>query len=230
MPSRSTNDPVADPARTVLEGDGVAWLARSALPPTHAIVTSLPDVSELRALDFEAWRAWFVDTVALACAQVADTAVAVFYQSDIRREGRWVDKGFLVSSGAERAGAACLFHKVVCRRPAGSLVRGRAGFSHLLAFSHSLRTSDDEPSADVLPRLGARPWPRAMGTAACEEVCRFLLASTACRTVVDPFCGLGTMLAVANAYGLDAIGIERSPRRAARARALRFHRPSATAG
>ena len=221
---------VAGPTRTVLEGDGVAWLAQSALPPTHAVVTSLPDVSELRALGFEGWRAWFVDTVALACAQTAESAVTVFYQSDIRREGRWIDKGFLVASGAERAGAACLFHKVVCRRPAGSVVRGRAGYSHLLAFSRGLRTDGDEPSVDVLPTLGAMPWPRAMGTAACEEVCRFLLASTACRTVVDPFCGMGTMLAVAGAYGLDAIGVERSPRRAAKARELRFHRPSATAG
>ena len=81
-----------------------------------------------------------------------------------------------------------------------------------LAFSRGLRTDGDEPSVDVLPTLGAMPWPRAMGTAACEEVCRFLLASTACRTVVDPFCGMGTMLAVAGAYGLDAIGVERSPR------------------
>ena len=217
---------VGTPSRTVLAGDGVAWLAQSALTPTHAVVTSLPDVSELRALGFEAWRAWFVDTVALACTRIAETAVAVFYQSDIRREGRWIDKGFLAGLGAERAGAACLFHKVVCRQPAGTVTRGRAGYSHLLAFSRGMRTADAEPSADVLPALGGMPWPRAMGTAACEEVCRFLLAATACRTVVDPCCGLGTMLAVANAYGLDALGIERSPRRAAKARALRFHRGS----
>lgn len=224
MQNPTTPDRVATPTRTVLVGDGVAWLAQNAQPPTHAVVTSLPDVSELRALGLAAWRTWFVDTVALACAQVAESAVAVFYQSDIRREGRWIDKGFLVGVGAERARAACLFHKVVCRQPAGSVVRGRAGYSHLLAFSRVLRTTDADSSADVLPALGGMPWPRAMGTAACEEVCRFLLAATTCRTVVDPFCGLGTMLAVANAYGLDAVGVERSPRRAAKARALRFHR------
>ena len=102
-------------------------------------------------------------------------------------------------------------------------MRGRAGYAHLLAFSRGLTTPEPDPSADVLPALGGMPWPRAMGTAACEEVCRFLLAETACRTVVDPFCGQGTMLAVANAHGLDAVGIERSPRRAAKARTLRFH-------
>ncbi len=64
------------------------------------------------------------------------------------------------------------------------------------------------------------PWPRAMGTAACNVVASFLLLETSCRVVLDPFCGMGTMLAVANAHGLDAIGVERSPTRAERARTL----------
>src|SRR5687768_10590685 len=103
MTNPSTPALVAAPTRTVLTGDGVAWLAEHPLSPAHAVVTSLPDVSELRALSLEAWRAWFVDTVALACTQVAESAVAVFYQSDIRREGRWIDKGYLVAQGADRA-------------------------------------------------------------------------------------------------------------------------------
>jgi hypothetical protein len=74
----------------------------------------------------------------------------------------------------------------------------------------------------VLPSTGAMTWSRAMGVAACETAARFLLADTACRTVVDPFCGLGTMLAVANAHGLDAIGVERVARRVRKARALRL--------
>jgi hypothetical protein len=63
-------------------------------------------------------------------------------------------------------------------------------------------------------------WARAMGRAACDAVASFLVAHTACGTVVDPFCGVGTMLAVANAHGLDAVGVERSRKRAERARAL----------
>jgi tRNA G10 N-methylase Trm11 len=51
-------------------------------------------------------------------------------------------------------------------------------------------------------------------------VARFLLSDTGCRTVVDPFCGVGTMLAVANAHGLGAVGVELSPKRAERARRL----------
>jgi len=212
------------PTRTILVGDGVAWLAHEALGATHAVFTSLPDVSEIPSMDEDAWRAWFVDTVALTCSRVAESAPAVFYQTDVKRDGRWIDKAHLVALGAERAGAACLFHKIVCRAPAGAATFGRPGYAHLLAFSRGLRPTTKESTADVLPGLGEMSWPRAMGTAACEETCRFLLRSTACRVVVDPFCGLGTALAVANAYGLDAVGVERSGKRASSARRLRFVR------
>jgi hypothetical protein len=224
MDAAAEPGPTRDPTRSILVGDGVAWLASAALPPTHAVVTSLPDVSETPSMDFAAWSAWFVEVAALACSRVAESAPAVFYQTDVKKDGRWIDKAHLVSLGAERAGAACLFHKIVCRAPSGAATFGRPGYAHLLAFSRGLRPPVEQSSADVLPALGEMTWPRAMGTAACEEVCRFLLRSTSCRVVVDPFCGLGTALAVANAYGLDAVGVERSAKRAERARRLRFVR------
>jgi tRNA G10 N-methylase Trm11 len=40
--------------------------------------------------------------------------------------------------------------------------------------------------------------------------------------VVDPFCGFGTVLAVANALGLDAVGVDVSPRMCRRARTLQI--------
>jgi hypothetical protein len=209
------------PARTVHCGDGVAWLRAAApLPGSHALVTSLPDVSELPALGLEGWRRWFVETAELACRAVADEAPAIFFQTDVKRDGGWVDKAYLAQQGAERAGSRLLWHKVVCRVPPGITTCGRPAYAHLLCFSRGLRLDPGRSTPDVLPGLGAMPWPRAMGTAACEAAVRFLLAETACRTVVDPFCGLGTLLAVANASGLDAVGVELSRRRADRATRL----------
>lgn len=210
------------PTRTIHVGDGLAFLAAGPLPPTHALVTSLPDASELPALSPDGWRAWFVDAAARCCAAVAPTAVAVFYQTDVLRDGRWVDKAQLVSEGAARAGLACLFHKIVCRATPGTATFGRPGFAHLLAFSRDLRVPPALATPDVLPALGEMSWSKAMGTAACEAAVAFLARATACRTVVDPFCGLGTVLAVANARGLDAVGVECVRRRAARARRLRY--------
>jgi hypothetical protein len=207
------------PTRVVHQTDGVAWLASSALEAQHALVTSLPDSSELR-LSFDAWQKWFSDTAALVCRATADDGVAIFFQTDVKRAGHWVDKSFLVQLGAREAGSHLLWHKIVCRAPAGVTTFGRPAYAHLLCFSRGLRLADSQASPDVLPRLGEMTWPRAMGIAACEATCQFLLAHTQCRAVVDPFCGVGSMLAVANAYGLDAVGVELSAKRAARARTL----------
>jgi hypothetical protein len=217
---QASSSAAAQPCRVVHHEDGVAWLERTRLPADHAIVTSLPDGSEVPHLGFEGWRSWFVDVAALACSRAADDAVSIFFQTDVKRDGRWVDKGFLVQQGAERAGAALLWHKIVCRAAAGTTTFGRPAYAHLLCFSRSLRLSPAQASADVLPALGHMTWSRAMGLAACDAVCRFLLEHTGCRTVVDPFCGIGTMLAAANARGLLAVGVELSRRRAARARKL----------
>ena len=204
--------------RVVHCGDGLAFLRTGPFPADHAIVTSLPDHSELPELGFAGWRQWFVDTVALCCRALADDAVAIFYQTDVKHDGRWVDKGHLVQLGADAAGSSPLWHKIVCRVPPGTTTFGRPAYAHMIALSRALRLAPGRSTPDVLPALGEMTWSRAMGMAACEAAVRFIATATPGRTVVDPFCGQGSALVAANALGLDAIGVELSRRRAARAR------------
>jgi hypothetical protein len=208
------------PEREVHCTDGIAWLETQHFGPETAIVTSLPDSSEVPALGFAGWKHWFTSASELICRQLSDSGVAIFYQTDVKLDGRWVDKAFLVSLGADRAGSHCLWHKVVCRAPAGLTTFGRPSYSHLLCFSRSARLEKAQSFADVLPRLGDMTWARAMGLEACHAIAQFLVKHTPCTTVVDPFCGVGTMLAVANAHGLNAVGVELSPKRAAQSREL----------
>jgi hypothetical protein len=209
------------PQRVVHTAEAVSWLNdQPTFDQHHAFVTSLPDSSEVPSLGFEGWRRWFVETTALICKKTAENGVSIFFQTDVKRDGLWVDKGFLVSLGAEQAGSGCLWHKVVCRAPAGITTFGRPAYAHLLCFSRGLRLEKGQASPDVLPRLGDMPWARAMGVEACEAVASFLLTRTTARTVIDPFCGVGTMLAVANRRGLDALGVELSAKRAEKARTL----------
>jgi hypothetical protein len=205
-------------SRVVHHGDGVAFLA-TALPADHAVITSLPDHSELPALGVDRWKTWFVDTVALACRAVADDGVAIFYQTDVKHDGRWIDKGHLVMCGADAAASSLLWHKIVCRVPPGTTTFGRPAYAHMLCASRHRRLSPGASTPDVIAALGAMSWSRAMGTAACDAAVRFV-ASIGARVVVDPFCGMGSVLAAANAHGLDAIGVELSRRRAAKARTL----------
>lgn len=186
-----------------------------------SVITSLPDLSEVPALGMEGWRLWFEEAAALTMGSVSPEGVAIFFQSDIKRDGLWLDKGAMVARSAERAGMGLLFHKIVCRKPAGTVTFGRASYSHMLGFSRSLRPPLRRATADVLPDAGFMPGSKSMGVKACLDACRFVLAETATRTIVDPFCGWGTVLAVANAVGLDAVGVDLSVRMCRKARQLK---------
>ena len=209
------------PERIVHQADALTWLRARGLLSGASVITSLPDVSELPALGFDGWRAWFEDAAVLTMSTVPREGVAIFFQSDIKRGGGWLDKGALVSRAAERAGMGLLFHKIVCRKPPGTVTYGRASYSHLLGFATVLRPSLRRITADVLSDAGFMPGSKAMGVKACVDACRFVLQETTTRTIVDPFCGWGTALAVANAMGMDAVGVDLSARMCKRARLLR---------
>ena len=144
----------------------------------------------------------------------------MFYQTDVKHDGRWIDKGHLVMSGADAAGSHLLWHKIVCRVPPGATTFGRPAYAHCLCVSRARRLSPGASTPDVLPSLGEMSWSRAMGRAACEVAVTFA-QSVGATTIVDPFCGVGSVLAVANAHGLSAVGVEISRRRAAKARSLK---------
>jgi hypothetical protein len=203
--------------RTVVQSDALAWLAANPAPLGASIVTSLPDVSEL-TLALEDWKRWFVDAARAVIAWTPAEGVAMFYQSDVRVADAWIDKGYLVMRAAEAESAHVLFHKVVCRKPPGSIALGRPSYAHLVAVTRGAPWKQLRPGPDVLPDAGHMPWSRAMGQRACEVACAFLRDETKTRVVVDPFCGRGTVLAVANAMGFEAIGVDLSAKRCKAAR------------
>jgi hypothetical protein len=210
------------PSRRVLQTEALAFLAANPAEPGTSVVTSLPDLSELPSLDLDAWKVWFVDAVRRVIAWVPDEGVAIFFQSDIRHEGRLIDKGYLVAQGAEAEGASTLWHKIVCRKPPGTIAFGRPSYSHMTCVQRApwRRAPMRHPGPDVIPDAGHMPWSRAMGVEACRVALRFLREETATRLVVDPFCGHGTVLAVANLMGFDALGIDIGARRCKAARTL----------
>lgn len=207
--------------RTVLHQDALNWLREGHDLPGSSFVTSLPDISEFRSLNLVDWKEWFVRTAALILSRCPDDGVSIFFQSDIKREGEWIDKGYLCQKAAEQTGHALLWHKVVCRFPPGQGSFGRPAYSHLLCFSRGVRSPVVSALPDVLPSAGEVTWTRGMGVEACLLACRYILSETKSRTVIDPFCGHGTVLAIANELGLDAIGIELAAKRAQQARTLR---------
>ncbi len=211
----------AEPKRTVVHGDALAWLDAFEPDASHAIVTSLPDVSELPTRDVSAWIEWFGDAASRCLSKLVDDNVAIFFQSDIKTEGRWIDKGFLVQAAAAKdPEIRLLWHKIVCRAPPDVTTFGRPSYSHMLCFSRRLPMQTERSTPDVIAHAGKTLWNRGMGVRACEVACKWVRDQTSCTTIVDPFCGVGTTLAVANALGLHAVGVELNRKRALRSESL----------
>lgn len=185
-----------------------------------SLVSSLPDFSEFPALTLEEWQDWFVAAASRVLLSCPPQGVCIFYQSDVKHQGRWIDKGFLCQLAARELGHALLWHKIVARVPPGTPTFGRPGYSHMLCFSPQLRPPLEFSSADIVPERGRTSWSRGLGLEVCRFICRYLLKCTPTRRLVAPFCGQGLLLAVANQLGLDAVGIELSPKRARRAQIL----------
>jgi hypothetical protein len=226
--SNGAESAVRVPGREVHHAEALAWLAEHPAQEGTSVVTSLPDLSEVPALGFEGWRAWFLDAAERVMAWLPADGLAIFYQSDVRRKGSWVDKGYLIARAAEAAGADMVWHKVVCRKPPGTITHGRAGYAHLLCFSREARPVPRHWGPDVIVEAALLPWSKAMGVAACRAACRFLLEESQTRRVVDPFCGRGTALAVANEFGFDAVGIDLGTRACRHARKLVLPEPGAS--
>merc|ERR1712151_485404 len=78
---------------------------------------------------------------------------------------------------------------------------------------------------DVVGR-GQKPWglknaARCMGAGATVAVLKAMKRRLPeVDTIVDPFCGAGTVLAIGNSLGLHAIGVDLSNRRVKQAKAL----------
>lgn len=209
-------------AREIHHADALDWLAAHPAHPGASLVTSLPDVAELGRSEAH-WQGVFTAAAGLCLDAVPPEGIAVFVQTDNKRTAGWVSKARLVMAAAEARGVSLLWHKLVLRRPAGTLVRGRPGYSHLLAFSREARVPRERGGTDVLPDPGHRPWTHSIGTRPARFAVETIQAHSPETTVLlNPFCGEGTVVAVSEALGLDCIGIERNRKRARRAGLLRY--------
>jgi len=215
------------PVRTVLCMDAIEFLTKQTVLPGSVITCvfyccvgfntkthrSIPDTSEIPHMGLAEYKVFFESTARLIMSRVPPNEVAIFYQSDIKVDGQWLDKGFLVQKAAEAAGCALLWHKIALIAPAGSSRYGRPTYSHMLCFSRDRRDDRRFSTADVLPTRGAMLWPRGMGLDACDAAVRYCQVRVQSQCIVDPFCGVGSVLAIANEFGLKAVGVDLSVKR-----------------
>lgn len=217
-------EPNPTPQREVIHGDAIEWLLAHPSLANASVIASLPDVGEL-GVPLERWREFFLAAARACLLTTADDGLSVFIQTDNKREGRWISKAGLILRVADELDIPLIFHKIVCRRPPGTRIPGRPGYSNILAFSRRAIDDANHPTPDVLPDVGDMPWSHSIGTRAAETaVDAIRRTSPGTNRIVVPCCGIGTILAVANERGFDVVGIERNRKRADAARTFTLDR------
>lgn len=198
--------------RQVLCSDTTQWI--KTVEQMDSVITSLPDREET-LLEFDVWKSWFVDMVAEIMLKTRD--YSIFYQTDRKINGGILSKADLLLEAGRRAGVPLIFHKIVLRRAVGKIDLFRPTYTHLMCFSKSLHSGKATP--DVFER-GDMTYPNAMGARAAQVACKFIKDNSDTKTIYDPFCGQGSVLAISEEFGFDSIGVEILPEQCDKARTL----------
>jgi len=199
--------------RQILCSDTTEWL--KSVTEMDSVITSLPDREETD-MDFITWKQWFVNRAGEIMAKTRD--YAIFYQTDRKMMGGVLSKASLLFIASRSVGVPLRWHKIVLRRDAGKIDLFRPTYTHLMCFSRNLGSGKATP--DVFER-GEMTYPNAMGTKACEVACQFIKDNSKTKTIYDPFCGQGSVLAIAEKFGFDAVGVDILPEQCDKARELK---------
>jgi len=238
---QSVNNNTTDQSitREIICADACVWIQNlinksKTLP--GSVFTSLPDISEIchlfanctveeRVLGYEKW---FTDTAELIFTALPNNGYAIFLQSDVRVQSheydgsvhKWIDKSHLISAAAAKCNCTMMWHKISYNGNIDARSAGRPIYSHLLCYAKGTSYNSGKFSVpDIFPR-GEMLWPKGIGINTCLMGVAFLKCVAGADTVVDPFCGYGTVLAMSNSLGLSAVGVEISNARCKKARSL----------
>jgi hypothetical protein len=202
--------------RRIIHGDAFYELPNCERP--NAIVTSLPDANDL-GWPIDRYERWFRQMALLCLGHVKEDGTCVFYQTDRRHRGRILSKATILVELAGEAGHRLLWHKIVLRKQPGRIDLYRPGYSHLLAFSR--RMTPGQATPDVFePDDGLHP--NGMNLNATRWVVQYVARQAGRDLLIDPFCGEGTVIALAEHSFSRVVGIDKNARCVARATRLRL--------
>ncbi|KAJ9462222.1 hypothetical protein DIPPA_07843 [Diplonema papillatum] len=208
------------PKRDVVCSDAMEWMRQVGVI-RGCVISGLPDVSEMLELGDAGYAAWFSEAVTQIVTRLDDGMIACFHQTDTRiNRIDTLSKAELVFRAVResKANVTLLWHKVALATPCGVCKVGRPSFTHMICY---VKGPADPVRVNRCNRLlkvpdcmdrGTLLWSRGMGVIAAMKTIEYIKCylDTSDVTIVDPFCGHGTIPAVANTLGLPSIGIDLS--------------------
>jgi hypothetical protein len=193
-------------SREIINADAIKWLSEQQDKSLDHVVTGICDMNEMKGMDdMDKYLNFFRSTATLILQKVK--GYAIFIQTDRKHNRSWIDKSYHLTDVALSMGFKMLWHKIVLRRAVDATDLHRPTYSHMLCFSVAGNPGSATP--DVIP-VSKSLYSNGTPFEAAKRAIEFIKTNSKKDNVVvvDPFVGKGTIVAVANAYGLNAIGID----------------------
>lgn len=211
----------------ILCEDAIAWLARQREGSIPHIITGMPDMDEIEAIESKTiskreYVQQFQKMSRLLFTRLSPAGYMILFQTDRKLHGEWIDKSHLLQTVASETGHNLMWHKIIINRE-GTYIQ-RPTYTHMLCFSRENKPGEAFP--DVMP-VGTHIYKNATSTNALCWAMDFM-RHKGVRRVVDPFVGRGSIPYIANMFGVDALGIDIDPKQCRYAREIlgdtRMHR------
>lgn len=202
------------PSRQVFCQDSLTWLPKNG--NNSCIITSMPEMEEVD-MNIKAYEVFFRSAARACFEAVKDDGYCIFLQTDRKYHG-WVDKGYWITDVSRDLGFHTVWKKIAITKDVGKADLFRPTYSTMLCFTKKGKVGKLFP--DVIDS-GDKTYTHAFGVNAVA-LCVAYVKDHGVKKVVDPFCGSGTTLAVANEMGLDAIGVDIAKKYCEMARKLKI--------
>lgn len=193
--------------RELICADSLIWL-KDNKDKQGAILTSLPDMEEI-GMDINEWASWFQQAASLCLNHIKGSGnPIIFYQTDRKYDGSWFSKANLLISCAKELNIPLIWHKICLTSSNEDAINlYRPGYSHLLCFSEVKKPGKITP--DVF-KAGHKIYDNGIGIHAARIALDYISNHTKDNVLIDPFCGRGTVLSLAEfEYKFDkTIGID----------------------
>jgi hypothetical protein len=189
---------------TVVCSDALSWLEAQSDQSLGHVVTGIPDMNDVNMTP-EEYRDWVQRLVRLLAKKCKRKAYIMLCQTDRRINKVWIDKTSIIVPAAEEAGAPLRWHKIVVKKLGVDVIKPT--YSHILCFSAESGPGKGFP--DVIyggKSLYVHGTPVHAVKLMVDFAKRF--GPPNIDTVVDPFVGRGTTLAIAKMNGFKAIGVD----------------------
>lgn len=192
--------------KTIICADAFEWLLANR--DQGSILTSLPDASEIGLTDLNKYDDWVRRAATEIFASASEGCPVIFIQTDRRKDGRQFSKANLLINIAQEQGWFLLWHKIELTAEVGKSNLYRPTFRNMICFGRG-KMSAGQATPDVVAK-SKRLYDMAFGfeaARACLEFCKKFS-----NHVLDPFCGYGTVLHVAEELGMNSVGVDIDPK------------------